>query len=108
MRGVELTSGDREVISREIRAGASCREIGRVLGRDHSVVSREVSRNGGRGAYRAMEAQARADETRRRPKPRVLEDNRRLHDEVNRGFATKWSPKQISRRLRADFSDDAR
>ncbi|WP_192909713.1 helix-turn-helix domain-containing protein, partial [Gandjariella thermophila] len=48
MRGVELRQDEREIISRELAKGQSYRAIGRLLKRDHSVVSREVSRNGGR------------------------------------------------------------
>jgi IS30 family transposase len=70
------------------------------------VVSREVARNGGRSAYRAIPAQRQADENRARPKQRLLEENRVLHDAVNSGLEQKWSPKQISKRLRQDFPDD--
>ncbi|MGQ0777762.1 MAG: hypothetical protein ACT4NY_25700 [Pseudonocardiales bacterium] len=71
-----------------------------MLNRDHSVVSREVARNGGGSAYRAISAQRRADERRARPKLRLLETNQRLHGEVNAGLELKWSPKRISERLR--------
>jgi IS30 family transposase len=106
MRGTELKVEERETISRERSAGRSRRSIGRLLGRDHSVVSREVARNGGCPAYRAVPAQQRADQQRDRPKDRLLEANRRLHDEVNDGIKKKWSPRQISRRLWQDFPDD--
>jgi len=106
VRGTELTADEREVISRELAKGGSCRAIGRLLDRDHSVISREVARNRGRRRYRAVPAQRRADTHRARPKPRLLATNRRLHDEVNNGLAKRWSPRQISRRLRADFPGD--
>lgn len=106
MRGVELSSEDREIISRELAKGESYRAVGRLPGRDHSVVSREVARNGGREKYRAMHAQCRADVCRSRPKTRVLESNTRLHDAVNEGLGKKWSPRQVSERLRIEFSDD--
>jgi transposase, IS30 family len=103
VRGKELTADEREVISRELAKGGSTRAIGRLLGRDHTVVCREVARNGGRRCYRAVSAQRRAQAHRTRPKPRLLATNRRLHDEVNSGLAKRWSPRQISRRLRVDF-----
>lgn len=106
MRGVELTAADREVISREIAAGNSLRGIGVVLGRNHGVICREVARNGGREAYRAVAAQGRADAQRSRPKERLLVASTRLHDAVNAGLARKWSPAEISRRLRVDHADD--
>lgn len=106
MRGTEILAEEREIISRELASGRSCRSIGQLLNRDRSVVSREVARNGGRLAYRAIPAQRRADEHRARPKPRLLEKNTALHDAVNSGLEKKWSPQQISKRLRQDFPDD--
>jgi IS30 family transposase len=106
VRGVEILAEEREIISRELAAGRSCRWIGRLLNRNHSVVSREVARNGGCSAYRAIPAQRQADDNRARPKPRLLETNTALHDAVNAGLEQKWSPKQISERLRQDFPED--
>lgn len=106
MRGVELCADEREVISRELAKDASLRAIGRLLDRNHSVIAREVDRNGGRESYRVVLAQRQADIKRTRPKVRILEQNQRLHDEVNHGLAQRWSPGQISRQLRVDFPDD--
>lgn len=106
MRGVELGAEEREIISREIAADRSFRYIGALLGRDHSVISREVSRNGGRSAYRVIPAQRRSDQFRSRPKDRILTMNTRLHDVVADGLDKKWSPRQIAQRLRRDFPDD--
>lgn len=106
VRGAELLDEEREIVSRGLAAGRSYRWIGQLLNRDHSVVSREVARNGGRSAYRAIPAQRRADEHRARPKSRLLETNTRLHDAVNDGLERKWSPRQISERLRRDFPGD--
>lgn len=106
MRGAEVVAEEREVISREVAGGSSFRHIGKLLSRDHSVVSREVARNGGRAVYRVIPAQRRADEHRARPKPRLLDENTALHDAVDSGLAQKWSPKQISKRLREDYPDD--
>jgi len=97
---------EREVISRELGRDRSARFIGAVLGRHHSVVSREIDRNGGRDSYRAVDAQRRCEAMRARPKERKLEASSRLHDAVNDGLGQNWSPKQISRRLREDHSGD--
>lgn len=97
---------EREVISRELSRVKSARYIGRVLGRHHSTVSREIDRNGGAVAYRAVDAQRRCEESRRRPKERKLEACARLHDAVNDGLRERWSPKQISVRLETDYPDD--
>src|SRR6218665_2982755 len=58
--GRSLRAHEREEISRGLAAGASIREIARRLGRAASSISREVRRNGGRQAYRASQAEARA------------------------------------------------
>jgi IS30 family transposase len=104
--GLLLRLEEREVISRELCREASARSIGRLLGRHHSAISREIVNNGGRDGYRAVGAQRRADELRVRPKERKLAACRRLHDAVNDGLAQKWSPHQISRRLRVDYPAD--
>ncbi|WP_199757543.1 IS30 family transposase [Micromonospora sp. Llam0] len=104
-----MTVEERETISRELIRGGdstSARAIGRLLERHHSTIAREIARNGGSLDYRAVEAQARCDENRLRPKPRKLESSQRLHDAVNDGFAEKWSPRQIGERLRVDHPDD--
>src|SRR5215204_6238449 len=97
---------EREVISRELSRGESARFIAASLGRHHSAISREIGRNGGRDDYRAVDAQARCDEQRARPRERKLEASARLHEVVNGGLEQRWSPKQISRRLREDYPDD--
>ena len=97
---------EREVISRELSRDLSARLIGALLGRHHSAISREIDRNGGRDEYRAVEAQTRCDAYRARPRTRKLEASARLHDAVNDGLEQRWSPKQISRRLREDYPDD--
>ena len=84
----------------------STRFLGRLLGRDHSGIAKEIARNGGRRHYRATAAQDRCDAMRVRPKSRKLESSSRLHDAVNEGFKTKWSPRQISERLKQDYPDD--
>lgn len=106
MRGAALTAEDRESISRGISEGLSGPQIASRLGRDRSVVYREITRCGGRGKYRAVEAQERAAEQARRPKPHKLAVSRRLHDGVNDGLAKKWSPEQVSARLKIDHPDD--
>ncbi|WP_352231687.1 helix-turn-helix domain-containing protein, partial [Actinokineospora sp. NBRC 105648] len=83
---------DRETISRELAARRSFRFIGKVLGRHHSVIAREVARNGGRLAYRAVKAGKRARVMRGRPKSRKLERPGRLRDCVVEGLGNRWSP----------------
>ncbi|NKY54551.1 IS30 family transposase [Nocardia vermiculata] len=106
VRWGNLTVEEREAISRGISADQSFRMIAEVLGRSVSTVSREVDRNGGRAAYRAVAAQERADEQRRRPKPTLLARNRILRERVVELLDREWSPEQIAKRLRRDHPDD--
>jgi IS30 family transposase len=53
-----------------------------------------------------IRAQRRSDQCRTRPKSRLLETNKRLHDAVADGLEKKWSPRQIGQRLREDFPED--
>lgn len=98
---------EREIISRELSKDRSARFIAKALGRHHSTIAREIDRNGGAKEYRAGDAHRRAEDNLRRPKERKLESSTRLHDAVNDGLQEKWSPKQISERLREDHPDDA-
>jgi hypothetical protein len=59
---------DREKISRGLAEGLQYKEIARRLGRDPSVISREVARHGGRVLYRAGVADEAAGVGRERPK----------------------------------------
>ena len=65
---VALRLEEREEISRGIAAGRSIRRIAQGLGRSPSTVAREITRNGGGGAYRASEADTRAWDRALRPK----------------------------------------
>ena len=65
----QLSSEDRAVIAAGLRAGWSYGRIGEAIGRDKSVVSREVARNRGPdGSYWGPVAHRAAHERRRRPK----------------------------------------
>ena len=58
-----LTLAEREDISRGIASGSSICAIARGLDRAASTVSREVTRHGGRSAYRALDADKQAWKT---------------------------------------------
>lgn len=101
-----LTLGEREEVSRGLAEGLSFRAIARLLGRSPSSVSREVARHGGRGSYRASEADARAWSSSRRPQPCMLSKNAALRRFVADGLAKQWSPEQIAGALPLLFSKD--
>lgn len=91
-----LTLQEREEISRGLAAGDSGVAIAARIGRDPSVISREISRNGGRTAYRATDANQRAWQTARRPKQTLLSRRPLLRRAVARKLRRGWSPQQIS------------
>ena len=101
-----LTLAEREDISRGIASGSSTREIARRLDRAVSTVSREVTRHGGRPAYRAHEADDHAWESALRPKKCLLALHPRLRDVVASKLILDWSPEQISGWLKTHYPDD--
>ncbi len=101
-----LTLSEREDISRGMASGSSIREIARHLDRAVSTVSREVTRHGGRPAYRAHAADEQAWNSALRPKRCLLVVNRKLRDIVASKLVLDWSPEQISGWLKTQYSDD--
>jgi IS30 family transposase len=99
---------EREEISRGLAAGRSLRDIAGELGRSVSTLSREIERNGGRAAYRAATADARAWARARRPQQCKLARAPRLQRWVARKLEQNWSPRQIAVGLQRTFPDDAR
>jgi IS30 family transposase len=97
---------ERERISRGIAAGESGRAIARSLGRCASTVCREIGVCGGRGRYRAVIAERRAQRALSRPKATKLSGSPRLLAVVEAGLEQRFSPQQISARLKLDHPDD--
>jgi transposase, IS30 family len=103
---LRLCFAERERISRGIAAGESARAIARALGRAPSTITRELQANAGRSCYRALRAHARALRCSQRPKRGKLACNPRLRAAVEAGLLRRWSPQQISARLRRAHPDD--
>src|ERR1022692_283760 len=75
------------------------KDIAAAIGRNPSVVSREIARHGGRRAYRAHRAETAAGKSRRRPKRRKIDCDPVLRERVAGDLRKAWSPQQISGRL---------
>jgi transposase, IS30 family len=103
--GRYLSLAEREKIMVGLARGESYRVIGARIGRPASTISREVQRNGPRKRYRAVRAQALAEERARRPKTAKLAADGELRDWVQRHLEMKWSPEQISALLKREFPD---
>ena len=85
---------------------SSIREIARLLKRSASTVSREVTRHGGRPAYRAHDADQQAWDSALRPKKCLLALHRKLRNIVASKLILDWSPEQISGWLKTQYPDD--
>ncbi|MGJ7443004.1 transposase, partial [Aquipuribacter sp. MA13-6] len=134
--GRYLTVQERETIALMWAAKRSRADIARELGRHRSTIGRELDRNrtlkrdwtpspdglprprgpvpgrsrphpDDRLRYRALNAQSKADKRAQRPKARRLATDRLLRARVEAGLRLRWSPEQISRRLRQRYPDVA-
>ena len=101
-----LTLLDREEISRGLAEGLEFKQIAARVGRDPSVISREVGRHGGRTGYRATQADEQAAAARTRPKQLAVQRSPRLHAIVLDLLRKGWSPASIAGRLPIDYPDD--
>src|SRR5215211_4947810 len=106
MRGKALLLEERELILRGICEKLSDRAIGRRIGKNQSVISREIANNGGRDRYSPSAAQERAELLKARPKARKLVANKWLHDAVAAGLSFDCSPEQIAGRLKQQYPDE--
>ena len=119
-RGIDVTvplpgrSGPRSRLDLDMRArmaalaaeGKTDSEIARAIGVHRSTVGRELARNSSKGVYDPGKAQLMAEKRARRPKERRLDGNHELRTYVVNALTLRWSPEQISRRIRADFPDN--
>ena len=105
--GRALKLEERGMIQMGLRSGLTYARIGERIGRDKSVVWREVKRNTGTdGVYYASVAHAKAHQGRRRPKPLKLVEDEALCRLIEVWMDDGWSPKLISSMLAFYFGDD--
>jgi transposase, IS30 family len=105
--GRALGLAERGMIQMGRRSGMSFAKIGELIGRDKSVVWREVHRNtGADGVYYASVAHARAHQSRRRPKRLKLVEDEALCRLIGVWMDDGWSPKLISAMLAFYFAGD--
>jgi transposase, IS30 family len=104
----QLSFTDRCRIEDLVKIGYKPAKIADLLDRARSTITRELNR-GRRDArrYRAVIAQDRVDQNRRRAgRPAKLVVGSRLFEEVVERLGKRHSPEQIAGRLRRDFPDD--
>lgn len=98
-----LTSEDRSVIAVGLRMELSYAQISELIGRDKSVVCREVARNRGPdGSYWGPVAHRAAHERRKREEGFRLIENRTLCRRIEAWMDEGWSPKLIATVLAAE------
>lgn len=102
-----LTIDDREEIWLGIERGEGDAAIAERTDRHRSTIYREIKVNGGRKNYRPHRAQERADDQAGRARSSWIETRPWLWEHVVGLLRTKkWSPEQISERLRRDHPDE--
>lgn len=103
-----LSSTEREEVSRGLAQGTRLSAIARRLGRAPSTIAREVRYNSGKSGYRAFSAGNRANlraSSRNQGKSRLTRDDR-LRGYVMEKLRKRWSPREIVKRLAAEYPDD--
>lgn len=102
MRGTEFSYPERQFLELRLLGNWGLRETARAMGRDHSVLSREVRRNRRGAKYRAAEAQRLAEARKSVPRAgRKLDRDPELASWVEARLREGWSPEKAAGRLRA-------
>ena len=88
------------------REGRTMREIGALMGRSPSTISRELARGAdAAGRYRPFEAHRRCLGRRRLHRPSRLARDAELREWVAGRLTARWSPEQVARGLRRQYPD---
>ena len=100
-----LCQDERFTIADRLRLGDGVRAIARLLDRDPGTVSREIRRNTNpkTGRYEPYRAQQTSADRLKRPRPSKTREGTPLWAAILAGLCKRWSPEQISARLREDF-----
>ncbi len=103
-----LTLADREKISQGIYAFETFATIARRLNRPASAVSNEVWKNVKYSwCYRAEKAQARANKSKKKGRPKKLDKRPTLKNYIYAKLKLEWSPEEIARRVKKEYLEDA-
>lgn len=97
-----LTFYDRQKLEYWLRTSQSMRAIARIMRRDHTVLTRELKRNGGgvREKYRADTAQRIFEKRRHKQHRSKLDKYPELKELVVEGLKKEWSPDVIAGKMK--------
>lgn len=103
-----LDRDERYEIARLREAGHTITSVAAALGRSKSTVSRELDRNANpaTGRYEPERADRLAFDRQRRPKESKLSGSEPLRQEVQKMLNRRYSPDQVSGRLKVKHPDD--
>ena len=102
MSGSRLSIEEREQIYYYLAQCKSLREIGGLLERSHTTISREINRN--KGEYSPLRAQQHQEKILKNcGRKKKIDQNLELFDELFQKFFLKWSPEQISKHLKEKY-----
>jgi len=104
-----LNASEREEISRMLAQNCSLNDIAKSLNRHTSTISREVAKGScNKYTYRAAKAQnrARRNASKRKVGKFRLDGNQELKRYIYKKLRLKWSPVQIVKELKKDYSDN--
>ena len=101
MSYVHLSPEERYYIEVERKRGISIHKIAKALGRHHSTILRELSRNTGERGYRHKQAN-RLTEARHRNKAKAVKLSVEIKQRIAEHLREDWSPEQIAGRLKQE------
>ncbi len=97
----QLTQEERYCLSMLSKQATSLRKMAKVMGRNHTTLSRELKRNTGQRGYRYHQAQSLAEQ-RHQEKPKAVKLTKALMAYITEKLQARWSPEQICGRLRLE------
>ena len=107
MKYSHICTEEREQILVLINQDKSAREIGRILNRSHTTISRESDRCGGRSNYSPSKAENHAKrKNSTKGRKRLVDSKPKALFEALRRLFDNLSPEQISQSIKMDFLED--
>lgn len=98
-----LNQYERAVLHRLVQAGKTPADIGHLMNRHRTTISRELERNRGQRGYRPQQAQRLAEQRRQNSRRPEKLEQRDLRKRVLRHLEDYWSPDQIAATLKQEF-----